>query len=106
MAVVTANHTFTATGNSDVISLPQGALYYGICSTATGAGLTSYTVVLEGTLDGTNYTTIKSTTQADGDGTMVFVTTPTPHVKVRLRCSAITLGTATNIVTRIVCIGV
>lgn len=94
--------TFTTTGvgaSGSKTSSAQPFRYYTLVVKATGT-VTSWTVLLEGSLDGTNWTTLVThTNAAPGDGLAIFETTaPQPVTYVRLRCSAITLGAGTNVV--------
>lgn len=70
--------------------------------TATGA-VTSWTVVLEGSLDGATFTTILTHTNVTpGNGfTLYSGEADYPSLYFRSRCSAIVLGTGTNVVVQI-----
>jgi len=100
--------TFTAAANGTAIDLGAGTAYkhFSLQVKATGA-VTSWTVVLEGSLDGTNYSTILThTNAAPGDGLLVptpaaAAFTPHPVRYFRARCSAIVLGGGTNVVATI-----
>ncbi len=65
----------------------------------TGA-VTSWTVVLEGSLDGATFTTLISATSATDNGKVIFQATgaATPVLYWRLNCTAIVLGGGTNII--------
>lgn len=94
--------TFTGTGNGtavDVSTRPNK--YFALQVTETGT-VTSWTVVLEGSLDGTTYSTIMSHTRAgNGSGSTLWNPTAVPCRFFRSRCSALTLGAGTNVVARI-----
>lgn len=78
----------------------------------TGAAPTSWTVELQVSLDGTNFMTLfshKSTTgsnnelaAADGDVVFSYGGTFYPALYFRSKCTAVSLGSATNIVATIV----
>lgn len=63
----------------------------------TGAIPTLWTVVLEGSLDGTNFSTLMTHVTATGDGAVLWATGAAPVLYLRSRCTALTLGPATNI---------
>ena len=98
-------HTFIAAGNGTAVDASRhGCKSFGLQVKGTGATATSWTVVLEGSMDGTNYSTILThTNTADSDGAAVW-TGPNfaPVLHFRARCSAVVLGSATNIVATVV----
>lgn len=101
---ITRQETFTTTadGTAQDISA-QGFSKFAIQVKQTGT-VTSWTVVLQVSLDGTNYATVLSHTKAgDGDGAIVF-TGPNryPALYFRASCTAITLGGGTNVIATIV----
>lgn len=93
--------TYTGAANGttvDASTRPMRA--FGMQVKGTGASATSWTVVLEGSLDGTNFTTLlthTNTTQADGS-VLWSSAAHTPCLYFRSRCTAVVLGGATNIV--------
>lgn len=92
---VTRPETFTAAATGTAVSgLP--AKYFALQVKATGT-VTSWTVIAEGSLDGTNWTTIVTHTNASGDGAIVTNSTAFPALYYRTRCTAIVLGSGTNI---------
>jgi hypothetical protein len=96
--------TFTTTANGtavNVADVPVG--HFGLQVKQTGT-VTSWTVVLEVSLDGTNYATVLTHTKTDnGDGAIAFSgPNKYPALHFRARCSAITLGGGTNVVATIV----
>lgn len=101
--VQTRSDTFTTTANGtavDVSTFPMK--YFGLQCTETGT-VSSWSVILEGSLDGTTYSTIMTHTKAtDGSGATIWNPVATPCRFFRSRCSAITLGGGTNVVARIV----
>ena len=69
----------------------------------TGAAPTSWTSILEGTLDGANFETLFTHDTATGDGRIIYSGANNyPSLFVRSRVSALVLGLATNIVVTIV----
>ena len=99
----TRSDTYTQTGNGvtvDVSATPME--YYAVQVNGTDAAATGWTAVLEGSLDGTNFTTILSHATATGDGAVLWSgTNVSPCLYFRSRVSALTLGSATNIVVTI-----
>lgn len=94
--------TFTGTGNGTSVDVSaQGMTKFSMQVKATGA-VTSWTVVLEVSLNGTQWTTIATHDNVvPGDGIMAIVQGPVPALFFRSRCSAITLGGGTNVVVTI-----
>lgn len=72
---------------------------YSLSVNETGGAATSWTVVLEGSLDGTNWTTLITHARTDGVGVMKWpadaIRRPVRYL--RARCSAVVLGAATKI---------
>ena len=97
----TRSDTFTSTGNGTAVDASTRPMRsFAIQVTGTGAAATSWTVVLEGSLDGTTYTTILThtgTVDSNG-GTHWGDAVATPILYFRSRCTAVTLGSATNII--------
>lgn len=100
--------TFTAAANGTAIDLGAGTAYKSFALQVVQTGtVTSWTVVLEGSLDGTNFSTILThTNAAPGSGGIVPLTTaaaftPFPVRYYRSRCSAIVLGAGTNVIATI-----
>lgn len=97
--------TFTTTGNGALVDVSaQSMSRFGIQVKGTGATPTSWTVVLEGSLNGTDFSTLLTHTNITPghglilhSGAMVL-----PVLYFRARCSALSLGSATNIVVTIV----
>lgn len=58
---------------------------------------TSWTVILEGSLDGMFFTTLMQHIKADGDGKIVDLMPPILVRFTRIRVSALSLGSAINI---------
>ena len=95
------NDSYAATGVGVTVSCSAPVRDFSVCVKGTGAGATSWTVLVEGSNDGINWTTIISHTDSDGDGkTKVAVDFPVNFF--RSHCSAVSLGSATAIVAQIV----
>ena len=96
--------TFTGTGaGTAVASVELGVSHFALQVKETGT-VTSWTVVVQVSLDGTNYVTILTHTKAgDGDGAIVF-SGPNryPALYFRANCTAVTLGGGTNVIATIV----
>lgn len=96
----TAAATGTAVDVSDV-----GASTFGMQVKGTGAAATAWNVVLEVSLDGTNYASLLTHSSADGDsdgGVVWSGANASPALYFRSRCVSVTLGSATNVVATIV----
>jgi hypothetical protein len=96
-------YTGTASGTTVDVSA-QGMKHFGIQVKGTGAAPTSYTVLLEGSLDGTNFSTLLThTNSSPGDGLILHSgASVLPVLYFRSRCTALVLGSATNIVVTII----
>lgn len=95
-------YTTTATGTAVDGSL-RNFKFFGIRVTGTGAAPTSWTVVLEVSVDGTTYNTLLThTNTTDSNGAAQWSASPAPGLKFRSRCTALSLGSATNIVADII----
>jgi len=93
-------YTGTATGTTvNASSAPVKS--FSMVVKGTGAAATSWTVVLEGSLNNVNFTTLLTHSNTDGDGVLKSTTSNSPVLYYRTRCTAVTLGSATNIVTTI-----
>jgi hypothetical protein len=104
----TRSDTYTATANGtqvDVSTKPCSK--FSLQIKGTGAAATAWNILLEGSLDGTNYTQILQHSSAnplgaDTDGATVW-TIAGPFLYFRSRSAAtFTLGSATNVVATIV----
>lgn len=98
-ASVNRGDTFAATGNGATVDATAAPVKsFALQVTATGA-VTSWTVVLETSLDGTTFTVALTHTNVTGSGvTVVTGAALTPSLYWRVRCSAIVLGGGTNVV--------
>jgi hypothetical protein len=97
MAAITKPYTgLTTTGTFPPIGAPGSVPFsrYAIQTKGVGAAPTSWTAILEGSLDATNWTTLISHTTPDG-GTAFAVDKPCTFV--RLNLSTLSLGSATAI---------
>lgn len=95
--------TFTSTTSGTTVDAHLAPVkYFTISAKATGA-VTSWTIVLEGSLDNTNFTTLLTHTNVTpGDGSLITTgTSAIPMLYFRARCSAITLGGGTNVIATI-----
>jgi hypothetical protein len=96
MAAVTKNYTgLTTTGTFPPVGAPGVPFEkYSIQAKGVGAAPTSWTAVLEGSLDSTNWTALITHNASDGS-TSFAVDKPCNFV--RLNLSALSLGSATAI---------
>jgi hypothetical protein len=102
---LTGADTFTGAGNGVTISATVAIVRsFGLQVKGTGAAPTTWTVVLEGSLNGVQWTTILTHTNGTNvDGATVWSNAViTPCLYFRSRCVAVTLGSASNIVATIV----
>jgi hypothetical protein len=94
--------TFTAAGNGVYVATAGSVTNlvpyqsFALQVVGTGATATAWDVVLEGSIDGVNYTTLIQHGTADGNGTTKWASDKIVEY-VRTRCVSLTLGTATNI---------
>lgn len=97
----TRSDTFTVAANGVTVDAHLAPVkYMAIQCKGTGAAPTAWSIVLEGSLDNTNFTTIlthANTSLSDGQ-TLYSGTTATPVLYFRSRLVSVTLGSATNIV--------
>lgn len=98
----TRSDTYTATGAGTAIdATATGQKHFALQVTETGT-VSAWTVTLEGSLDGTTYTTLLTHTKAgDGSGVTITQPQPLPMRYFRSNCTALTLGGGTNVVARI-----
>jgi hypothetical protein len=97
----TRSDTFTSTGNGTAVDASTRPMRsFALQVTGTGATPTSWTVVLEGSLDGTTFTTlITHVNGTNGNGATAWGdAVDTPVLYFRSRVSALSLGSATNII--------
>ena len=95
--------TFTAVANGvtqNVINKP--IKHFAIQVVGTGAAATAWSVVLEGSLNNVNFSTIMTHTEVTGNGAVLWSgATIYPVLHFRSRVVSLTLGPATNIVASI-----
>jgi len=95
-------NTFTSTGTGTALttslSFDQYALQVQVTGTAT---LTTWNVVLEGSLDGVNFSTILISTHTLGQGVIWGNGLTAPTIYIRSRVTNLFLGSATNIIVTI-----
>lgn len=101
-AFSTRSETFTTTGNGTTIDVSSTPLQtFTLQVVGTNGTPVLWSVLLEGSLDGTNFTTILRSTDALGNGTALFSGGSLyPVLYYRIRCASLTLGLATNIVAK------
>ena len=96
--------TFNGTGSGTVVDVSaQGFTKFNLQVKATGP-VTSWTVKLTGSLDGTNFSPlITHTNVAPGDGlTIGLAANAAPYLYFRAECTALVLDGGTNVVATIV----
>lgn len=97
----TRQDTYTGATSGTAVDASSGPFkYYSIQVKGTGTGAFAWSVVLEGSLDNTTWSTLL--THAATDGSTISTTGPAPMKYFRSRCASVTLGSATNLVTTIV----
>lgn len=104
----TRSDTYTTTANGTQVDVSvKPCSKFSLQVKGTGAAATAWNIILEGSLDGTNYTQIiqhssANALGADTDGATVW-TVAGPFLYFRSRSAAtLTLGSATNVVATIV----
>ncbi len=94
--------TYTVEGNGTAVNVAtHSRQYFAIqvaCSTATAI---SWDIVLEGSLDGTNYDTILEHTQTSGDKKIIWLNECAPCLYFRSRCKSLILGDSTGVIATI-----
>lgn len=85
----------TATGAKAAVRNDTGAKFFTIQVKGRAAGATAWTVDVQGSLNGTEWTTIVSHGTADADGTVKNSgATPWPVLYIRINTTALTIGSA------------
>lgn len=99
----TRSDTYTTSPATGVtVTVPAPVKSFSILVKSTGTAATAWNVVLEGSLDNVNFTTILTHTNVTGDGVLLSTTTSfTPSLYFRSRLTSITLTPATAIVVTI-----
>lgn len=95
--LITEAYTGIGPGSTqDVSAYPHK--YFTMQVVGTGAAATAWTVVLEGSLDGINFSAIMQHDETDGDGAVVWAgANIAASAYFRINVTALTLGAATNI---------
>ena len=95
----TSFDTYTVVANGVIKVLKTAMCKFSLQVTSTGAVATTWTVILEGSLDKVNFTPIITHTQVSGNA-LILTTGASfyPMTFYRTRCSVLVLGTATNII--------
>ena len=102
-AHATRADTYTTTASGVTVDSSAVPLqHYGIQVKGTGAAPTSWTALLEGSLDGTNFSTLITHNANDGSILWLIGGVNLPCLYMRSRVSALSLGSATNIVVTII----
>ncbi len=98
-APVGGTDTFSNTGNGTTVDASNNPCkYFSIQVTEVGGTATSWTVILEGNIGGSDWQTICTHTKlTSGSGKVVWNPTPSVCSYIRARCSELTLGSATSI---------
>lgn len=97
--MLTLYKNFTATGTSDTVDVSnRGLKFYSLQVKGASAAATAWTLTLEGSNDGTNWTTFFTHGTADVDGTVKQSgTAPLAAKFLRLNLSALTIGAAVSL---------
>lgn len=101
------SETFTASGDGTTVNYSHNPVQsYSVSVKGTGASADAWTVLVQVSLDDANWTTILTHDASIGDGVVISSGANLyPGRYVRLQCSALTLGGATNIVAQLICLG-
>jgi hypothetical protein len=99
----TRSDTYTTTGSGTTVNQSTAPVQrYAILVKGTGASATTWNIVLEVSLDNTNFTTVLTHTNTVGDGAMMMSgSLSSPALYFRSRVTALSLGSATNVVVTI-----
>lgn len=107
-AFATRSDTFTTAANGTTVDVStRPCRRFGLQVKGTGAAATAWNVVLEGSLNNAQFTTILEHNSAGefrnaADGETVYFDTLAPWLYFRSRLVSITLGSATNVAATIV----
>jgi len=98
--VYSRSDSYTAAGTGVAVDVSSTtAKYFSIQVRGVAVGASTWSVVLEGSIDGTNYTTILTHNTATLDKIILFSgATASPSLYFRSRCVNLSLGSATSIV--------
>lgn len=95
--------SYVSTTSGTIVDVSANPLAQFTLSVAPTGAVVVWTVILEGSLDGTNFTTIATHTNLVGANTAIFSGSNKTHcLYFRTRCLAITLGLGTNVVATVV----
>ena len=103
-AMASRSDTYTTTGNGTAVNVSTlGMSNFGLQVVET-ATVTSWTVVLQASLDGVNYATVLTHTKADylSGGVIWSGANLYPALYFRSACTAITLDGGTNVIATII----
>lgn len=94
----TRSDTYTGTASGTTVDCSTKPLKWFAISVRQTGVVTAWTVVLEVSLDGSNFTTVATHTQVIGTGVTVWSSVASPAFYFRSRVTAFTLGLGTNVV--------
>lgn len=98
----TGTDTYTTTSTGVILNCSTNPFSTFTISVSATGSVTSWNVVLEGSLDGVNFSTILSHTNSLGSGSSVFSgNMRSQALYFRSNCTALTLGSGTNIIVSI-----
>src|SRR5436190_15576770 len=104
MASVTKTYTgVTTTGAQPSIPAPRPFNRYALQLKGVGGTLTSWSAVIEGSIDNTNWTTVCGP-HTTPDGATVF-SVDKPSLFCRVNLTALSLGTATSVTIGMIAVG-
>lgn len=90
--------TFTVAANGTIVDARSTPVkYFSVQVKGTGAAATAWSVVVEGSLNGVQFTTLLTHGTADGDGATKPLSVATPCSYFRARLVSVTLGSATDV---------
>lgn len=104
----TRSDTYTTAANGTTVDVSvRPARRFSLQVKGTGAAASAWNVVLEGSLNNAQFTTILEHSNAGefrnaADGETVYFDTNVPWLYFRSRCVSVTLGSATNVIATIV----
>lgn len=94
-----SQETFTVTGTGPPVDVSTvGRQHFSLQVSGTGATPDEWTVELQVSNDGVKWATLLTHTEEDGDGAHLSEPSAAPADHFRVRCTALDLGSATNIV--------
>ena len=93
--------SYTTTGNGVTVSAPLPASNFALQCISVGGIATTWTIILEGSIDGVTFSTLITHTNITGDSVTLWTSTPAPCRSFRSRCSSLTLGPATSVTAQV-----